>query len=145
MSLPDSETVCFDNPDTAPEVIELRDKITDFEQLVEKYPTAQEIKQTLQTARKELKILLDQFGHLNFDKASAQDIIRHPNVRQLAFWFALTQEERKIVYDKLVKTGTGSGWDCNYSPSPYLIVLFQVIPMASEVTCQLLENASARF
>jgi len=103
MSLPDSETVCFDNPDTAPEVIELRDKITDFEQLVEKYPTAQEIKQTLQTARKELKILLDQFGHLNFDKASAQDIIRHPNVRQLAFWFALTQEERKIVYDKLVK------------------------------------------
>ena len=78
-------------------------------------------------------------------QASAQDIIRHPNVRRLRFGFALTQKERKIVYDKLGQTGTVSGWDCNYSHLHILDRFIQVIPMASEVTCQLLENASARF
>ena len=102
-SFPKSEIACFDNPETAPEIIELRNRIADLEQLVEKYPKAQDFRQSLQAVRKELKTLLDQFGHLNFDKASAEEIIRHPNVRQLAFWFALTQEEREIIYAKLVK------------------------------------------
>jgi site-specific DNA recombinase len=99
--IPKSETVNFDKPENAPEVIEIRNKITDLKQLIEKYPTAQDFKQNLQTTRKELKKILDQFGYLNFEKSSAEDIMRHPKVRQLAFWFALTHEEREIIYDKL--------------------------------------------
>lgn len=96
------ETRDCGDPEQSPEVQELRSKIADAEALVAKYPSDEEFRQKLQTSRKALQKLLKGFGQLNYIKATAQEILRHPHARQLAFWLSLTQEERKTIYDKLV-------------------------------------------
>ncbi|WP_019488045.1 hypothetical protein [Kamptonema formosum] len=35
--------------------------------------------------------------------ATAQEIISHPQAKKLTFWYTLTQDERDILYEKLIE------------------------------------------
>ncbi|NEQ29864.1 MAG: recombinase family protein [Leptolyngbya sp. SIO4C5] len=98
-----ADAAIYDDPEKAPEVMELRSQIADMEQMVEKYPSSLEFRQSLQSFEKQLQTVLQGFGQLNFIKVTAEAIVRHPQARQLAFWFALDQEAREVIYDKVVK------------------------------------------
>jgi site-specific DNA recombinase len=52
---------------------------------------------------KEMEQKINPDRTLAFDKATAEDLIQHPQARDLAFWYTLTEDDRTIVYDKLVE------------------------------------------
>jgi hypothetical protein len=35
--------------------------------------------------------------------ATAKEIISHPQAKKLTFWYTLTQDERDILYEKLIE------------------------------------------
>ncbi len=42
-------------------------------------------------------------GVESFVMATAQEIISHPQAKKLTFWYTLTQDERDILYEKLIE------------------------------------------
>lgn|GEM_PF-2677481 len=97
------EAADSDDPERSPEVIELREQINEMTRLIATYPASLEFRNSLRSLEKQLQTTLQGFTLLNFVKATAEEIVHHPQARQLAFWFALDQQAREVIYDKLVQ------------------------------------------
>lgn len=85
-----------------PEVIKLREQLEGVKKLLEITPTA-----ALQQARTELLKQIEEKsapkGVESFVMTTAKEIISHPQAKKLTFWYTLTQDERDIVYEKLIE------------------------------------------
>ncbi|MDK3159867.1 recombinase family protein [Kamptonema cortianum] len=55
---------------------------------------------------KQIESLSAQRQQLNFATATALEIIHHPQASKYPFWFTLTEAEREVVYEKLVRRVT---------------------------------------
>jgi len=95
----EQQEVSFQCP---PEVIKLREQLEGLGKLLEIRPTA-----TLQQARTDLLKQIEEKsapeGVESFVMATAKEIISHPQAKKLTFWYTLTQDERDIVYEKLIE------------------------------------------
>jgi DNA invertase Pin-like site-specific DNA recombinase len=83
------------------DILEIKKQLEGIENLLEISPNP-----ALQQARYDLLKQIEQKTNpdrtLTFDQATAEDLIQHPQARDLAFWYTLTEDERNIVYEKLV-------------------------------------------
>ena len=86
----------------SPEVLALREQIAEMEVLLQKRPTAS-LKQAYSDLQKELQDFIRGSEHLTFISASAKEILMSPYARNMAFWYSLTQQERELLYGRLVK------------------------------------------
>jgi predicted RNA-binding protein with PIN domain len=61
----------------------------------------------LQQARTELLKQIEEKsapeGVESFVMTTAKEIISHPQAKKLTFWYTLTQDERDILYEKLIE------------------------------------------
>lgn len=84
-----------------PEITRLRKDLL----LLEQHPGLAD-NPRLQQAKYDLIQEIEKLTHqkkvLDFEVATAQEIIQHPQARKVTFWYSLTQEEREVVYQKLV-------------------------------------------
>ncbi len=55
---------------------------------------------------KQLEQLTSQSNVLDFDQATALDILKYPQALDLSFWHSRTYNEREILYEKLIKQVT---------------------------------------
>jgi DNA invertase Pin-like site-specific DNA recombinase len=82
-------------------ILELKTQLEGLEGLLNIAPNL-----TLQQAHHDLAKQIQQKSNPNrvlaFDKATAKELIQHPQTRDLAFWYTLTDDDRSIVYNKLV-------------------------------------------
>jgi DNA invertase Pin-like site-specific DNA recombinase len=98
-SAQEQQEISFQCP---PEVIKLREQLEGVGKLLEITPTA-----ALQQARTELLKQIEEKsapeGVESFVMATAKEIISHPQSKKLTFWYTLTQDERDILYEKLIE------------------------------------------
>ncbi|MBW4472632.1 MAG: recombinase family protein [Stenomitos rutilans HA7619-LM2] len=86
----------------SPEVLALREQITETELLLQRRPTAA-LKQAYSDMQKELQEFTRNSEHLAFISASAEEILMSPYARNVAFWYSLIRQERELLYDRLVR------------------------------------------
>ncbi|WP_019486993.1 hypothetical protein [Kamptonema formosum] len=98
-SAQEEQEVSFQCP---PEVIKLKQQLEGVDELLKIAPS-----DLLQQARtKFLKQIEEKSapeGVESFVMATAQEIISHPQAKKLTFWYTLTQDERDILYEKLIE------------------------------------------
>lgn len=86
----------------SPELVKLKQDLLGLEQL-----PGLESNQTLKQAKndliKQIKSLENQAKLFNFETATALEVLQHTQARKLPFWYTLTEEEREIIYEKLVR------------------------------------------
>jgi len=99
VSVQEQQEVPFQCP---PEVIKLREQLEGVKKLLEITPSA-----ALQQARTELLKQIEEKsapeGVESFVMTTAKEIISHPQAKKLTFWYTLTQDERDILYEKLIE------------------------------------------
>lgn len=86
----------------SPEVLALREQIAETEVLLQRRPTAS-LKQAYSDMQKELQDFIRNSEHLAFISASAEEILMSPYTRNVAFWYSLIQQERELLYGRLVR------------------------------------------
>lgn len=95
----EEQEVSFPGP---PEVIKLKQQLEGVDELLKITPSA-----ALQQARTQLLKQLEEKtapeGVESFVMATAQEIISHRQAKKLTFWYTLTQDERDILYEKLIE------------------------------------------
>jgi site-specific DNA recombinase len=99
VSVQEQQEVPFQCP---PEVIKLKEQLEGLEKLLEITPTAT-LQQARTELRKEIKEKSAPEGVESFVMATAQKIMSHPQAKKLTFWYTLTQDERDILYEKLIE------------------------------------------
>lgn len=84
------------------DILEIKKQLEVIENLL-KNSSNPALKQARHDLLKQIEQKTNPDRTLAFDKATAEDLIQHPQARDLAFWYTLTEDDRNIVYDKLVE------------------------------------------
>jgi site-specific DNA recombinase len=93
---------CHQDLAESQEVLELRKQLEGLEKLLD-ISRNLALQQAHHDLVKQIQEKTNPNRTLAFDKATAEDLIRHPQARDLAFWYTLTEDDRNVVYDKLVE------------------------------------------
>lgn len=86
----------------SPELVKLKQDLLALEQ----HPSIDSnstLKQAKSDLIKQIELLENQSKLFNFETATALDILCHPQAKKLTFWYTLTEEEREIIYEKVVR------------------------------------------
>ncbi len=89
-------------PQEPPELIDLRQQLEVIDQGL-----AKSAGEALKRARHDLLQEIEQWSVLiavlNLETATAQEILSHPQARDLGFWYTRTYQEREVLYEKLLR------------------------------------------
>lgn len=90
------------------EISILREQIHDVERSLARNPHNRFLQISMRDMKRELAEQLNPDRTLAFIQATAEHIINHPQAKELAFWYTLSERERTEIYDKLIKSVTVS-------------------------------------
>lgn len=85
----------------AKEVAELKRQLQGIEDLLKISPNPV-LQQALRDLFQQIEVKVNPTRAIAFDQATAENLIQHPQSRDLAFWYTLTEDDRNIIYEKLV-------------------------------------------
>ena len=91
------DTVKQDNPD----IIALREQIQELDAMLQRHPTTR-LQETKYDLEQELAEMLNPNTTTTFIQATAEQILQHPQARELAFWYTLSERDRTVIYHMLV-------------------------------------------
>jgi hypothetical protein len=81
----------------------LKEQLKELEKILQMNPKNDIFKKTKYDLIKEIESRSSQVNGENFIQATARQIIRCPEAKKKTFWYTLTQEERDVIYDKLIR------------------------------------------
>lgn len=84
-----------------PDVEVLKGQLDELEESLARRPN-ESLKQARHEMIRELEGLLAVEKQVDWFKATGEQIIRHSHTRKLAFWYTLSQEDRDVIYEKLI-------------------------------------------
>lgn len=83
------------------ELIELRQQLAAIDQVLVINP-GDTLKRARHELLQEIERVSTQMSVINLETATAQQIISHPQARDLGFWYTRTYQERELLYEKLL-------------------------------------------
>ncbi len=87
----------------SPEITQLKQQLEGIENLLDINPN-ETLKRAKHELNKQIEAALKQSNSDDFSTATAKEILSHPYASHLGFWYTLNQEEREIIYEKLIQS-----------------------------------------